>query len=165
MIRSPCSQAGILSVKGQNSVKMYPLGNFYRRRLTAGLLSEGRWLDPAGVGTNFNDLVLPAHSVSMSQCCCSLFPCCFNDFELFRADSLRQNTTRGALSSLPERGSSNHRTKILKANYALGKLSQAVDTSVTVQFGSGTALDFGRPGFAPRLRGGPPITARSRLMA
>jgi hypothetical protein len=64
-----------------------------------------------------------------------------------------------------KRGSSNHRTKILKANYALGKLSQAVDTSVTVQFGSATALDFGRPGFAPRLRGGPPITARSRLMA
>ena len=46
----------------------------------------------------------------------------------------RTSGANGASASLPERGTLNHRTKILKANYALGKLSQAVDTLVTVQF-------------------------------
>jgi hypothetical protein len=52
--------------------------------------------NPAGVATNFNDLVLPAHLVFMSQCC-SLFPCCFNDFELFPAIPCDKNATRGSV--------------------------------------------------------------------
>ena len=55
--------------------------------------------NPAGVANDFNDLVLPAHSVSVSQCC-NLFPCCFNDFELFPAipcDKNATNATRGSV--------------------------------------------------------------------
>ena len=43
-------------------------------------------------------------------------PVLFQRFRIVPGNSLRQERQGGASSSLPERGSSNHRTKILKAN-------------------------------------------------
>ena len=95
----------------------------------------------------------------MSQCC-NLFPCCFNGLHFLPAIPRDKDATRGERHHrcLSEEARI-HRTKILKANsrrapcagdlwdklndgsthcqppyYALGKLSQTVDTLVTVQF-------------------------------